>query len=63
MLQLSLDGKRLYATNSLFSTWDNVFYPELKKDGSWLVQILTEEKKGMIWTTDVTRMTQIRARG
>ena len=22
MLQLSLDGKRLYVTNSLFSTWD-----------------------------------------
>jgi len=25
MLQLSLDGKRLYVTNSLFSTWDNQF--------------------------------------
>ena len=28
MLQLSLDGKRLYVTNSLFSTWDNQFYPQ-----------------------------------
>ena len=27
MLQLSLDGKRLYVTNSLYSTWDNQFYP------------------------------------
>ena len=28
MLQLSLDGRRLYVTNSLYSTWDNQFYPE-----------------------------------
>ena len=27
MLQLSLDGRRLYVTNSLYSTWDNQFYP------------------------------------
>jgi selenium-binding protein 1 len=30
MLQLSLDGRRLYATNSLYSTWDNQFYPGLE---------------------------------
>jgi selenium-binding protein 1 len=39
MLQLSLDGKRLYVTNSLFSSWDNQFYPELAKSGSYLLQI------------------------
>lgn len=27
--QLSLDGKRLYVTNSLFSPWDKQFYPDL----------------------------------
>ena len=27
MLQLSLDGRRLYVSNSLYSTWDNQFYP------------------------------------
>ena len=27
MLQLSYDGRRLYVTNSLYSTWDNQFYP------------------------------------
>ena len=27
MLQLSFDGRRLYVTNSLCSTWDNQFYP------------------------------------
>ena len=31
MLQLSLDGKRLYSTTSLYSVWDKQFYPELVK--------------------------------
>jgi selenium-binding protein 1 len=30
MLQLSLDGRRLYVTNSLYSSWDNQFYPSLE---------------------------------
>ena len=30
MLQLSYDGRRLYVTNSLFSTWDNQFYSGLR---------------------------------
>jgi len=38
MLQLSLDGKRLYVTNSLYSSWDNQFYPPMSK-GSSLMQI------------------------
>uniref|UniRef100_A0A915M3U2 Methanethiol oxidase n=1 Tax=Meloidogyne javanica TaxID=6303 RepID=A0A915M3U2_MELJA len=29
MLQLSLDGRRLYVTNSLYSVWDKQFYPKL----------------------------------
>ena len=33
MIQLSLDGKRLYVTDSLFSTWDNQFYPVMKDAG------------------------------
>jgi selenium-binding protein 1 len=36
MLQLSFDGRRLYVTNSLYSTWDNQFYPELR---SWLLKV------------------------
>ena len=39
MLQLSLDGKRLYVTNSLLSSWDNEFYPDMAKAGSSIVQI------------------------
>ena len=39
MIQLSLDGKRLYCTNSLFSTWDNQFYPDMKEMGSCMVMV------------------------
>jgi methanethiol oxidase len=28
MLEISRDGKRVYWTNSLYSTWDNQFYPD-----------------------------------
>ncbi|EFN58621.1 hypothetical protein CHLNCDRAFT_140840 [Chlorella variabilis] len=31
MIQLSLDGRRLYVTNSLFSPWDHQFYPDMPK--------------------------------
>lgn len=30
-LQLSLDGKRLYVTNSFYSTWDRQFYTSVVK--------------------------------
>jgi selenium-binding protein 1 len=36
MIQLSFDGRRLYVTNSLYSTWDNQFYPGLR---SWLLKV------------------------
>jgi selenium-binding protein 1 len=44
MLQLSLDGRRLYVTNSLYSTWDNQFYPELR---SWLLRVNCNPEGGM----------------
>jgi len=46
MIQLSLDGKRLYVTNSLFSVWDNKFYPDLSKKGSHMLQIDVDTEKG-----------------
>jgi selenium-binding protein 1 len=46
MLQLSLDGKRLYVTNSLFSTWDDQFYPELKDAGTVMLKINSDTEKG-----------------
>jgi selenium-binding protein 1 len=45
MLQLSLDGKRLYVTNSLYSSWDNQFYPDIAK-GSSLLQIDCDTEEG-----------------
>jgi len=46
MLQLSLDGKRLYVTTSLFSVWDNQFYPEMTKKGSFMLLIDVDTEKG-----------------
>ncbi|KAI3997766.1 hypothetical protein MKX01_007653 [Papaver californicum] len=46
MIQLSLDGKRLYVTNSLFSSWDKQFYPELMQKGSHMLQIDVDTEKG-----------------
>jgi methanethiol oxidase len=36
MLQLSYDGRRLYVTNSLLSSWDDQFYPGLR---SYLLKV------------------------
>jgi selenium-binding protein 1 len=44
MLQLSLDGRRLYVSNSLYSTWDNQFYPDLH---SWLLRVNCHPDGGM----------------
>jgi 56kDa selenium binding protein (SBP56) len=44
MLQLSYDARRLYVTNSLYSTWDNRFYPELR---FWLLRINCDPDGGM----------------
>ncbi|KAG7169116.1 Methanethiol oxidase-like, partial [Homarus americanus] len=46
MLQLSLDGKRLYVTDSLFSPWDKQFYPKLAKNGSLMLQIDVDVENG-----------------
>jgi selenium-binding protein 1 len=46
MIQLSLDGKRLYVTNSLFSKWDRQFYPEVIEKGSQMLQIDVDTEKG-----------------
>src|SRR5919199_1133022 len=44
MLQLSMDGRQLYVTNSLYSTWDNQFYPNLT---SWMLKIDCDPGGGM----------------
>ena len=46
MLQLSLDGHRLYVTTSLFSPWDKQFYPDMCKQGSMLLKIDVDHENG-----------------
>lgn len=46
MIQLSLDGKRLYVTTSLFSSWDEQFYPDLIKQGAQLLKIDVDPVNG-----------------
>jgi selenium-binding protein 1 len=52
MLQLSLDGKRLYVTNSLYSSWDNQFYPDMATKGSTLLQVDCDTKSGGLKLND-----------
>ncbi|KAL7636764.1 UNVERIFIED_CONTAM: hypothetical protein RMT77_012518 [Armadillidium vulgare] len=46
MLQLSLDGKRLYVTDSLYSHWDKQFYPDMVCKGSKLLRIDVDNENG-----------------
>ncbi|XP_013390785.1 selenium-binding protein 1-like isoform X2 [Lingula anatina] len=46
MIQLSLDGKRLYVTTSLYSGWDKQFYPDMVEHGSKMLQIDVDTEKG-----------------
>lgn len=52
MLQLSLDGKRLYVTDSLVSSWDNQFYPNIAKQGSLMLQVDANTEKGGLTLND-----------
>ena len=45
MIQLSYDGRRLYVSNSLYSTWDNQFYGQDLR--SWLMRINCDPNGGM----------------
>jgi selenium-binding protein 1 len=46
MLQLSLDGRRLYWTTSLFSTWDDQFYPAQGEEGSVMLKADVDPRRG-----------------
>ncbi|CAH2327470.1 methanethiol oxidase [Pelobates cultripes] len=46
MIQLSLDGKRLYVSTSLYSDWDKQFYPDMVKTGAVMLQIDVDTKHG-----------------
>ncbi len=46
MIQLSLDGKRLFVTSSLYSSWDDQFYPDIAKSGSYMLKIDCDSENG-----------------
>lgn len=52
MLQLSLDGKRLYASSSLFLPWDKQFYPEMVNHGGTIIQIDIDTVNGGMKVND-----------
>jgi ferredoxin len=41
-----LDGERLYWTDSLYSTWDDQFYPELAERGSVILKADVDPREG-----------------
>jgi selenium-binding protein 1 len=45
MVEISRDGKRVYVTNGLYSTWDDQFYPDLLE--GWMVRVDADPNGGM----------------
>jgi len=50
MVEISRDGKRVYWTNSLYSTWDNQFYPN--DEGGQMVMAHVGENGGLTLAED-----------
>jgi selenium-binding protein 1 len=48
MLQLSLDGERLYWTSSLYSSWDDQFFPEEAERGSVMLKADVDPRRGTL---------------
>lgn len=46
MMQLSLDGRRLYVTSSLYSPLDKHFYPDMIEHGSALLKLDIDIENG-----------------
>lgn len=67
MVEISRDGRRVYFTNSLYSSWDDQFYPE-KLDG-WMVKANANPDGGLEMDPDFfihfgqTRPHQVRLEG
>ena len=45
MVEISRDGRRVYVTNSLYSSWDEVFYPD--GVGSWMAKLDADVSGGL----------------
>jgi selenium-binding protein 1 len=44
MVEISRDGKRVYFTNSLYASWDEVFYPT--GVGAWMAKVDADTDDG-----------------
>ena len=44
MIEISRDGRRVYATNSLYASWDDIFYPD--GVGAWMACIDADTDSG-----------------
>ena len=44
MVEISRDGRRVYVTNSLYASWDAVFYPD--GVGSWMAKLDADVASG-----------------
>jgi len=44
MVEISRDGRRVYVTNSLYASWDEVFYPE--GVGAWMAKLDADVSAG-----------------
>ena len=66
MVEISRDGRRVYVTNSLYSSWDDVFYPGLT---GWMVKMNAGPNGGLELDPDFfvdfgeTRAHQVRLEG
>jgi selenium-binding protein 1 len=46
MVEISRDGRRVYFTNSLYASWDEVFYPD--GVGAWMARLDADVERGGI---------------
>jgi methanethiol oxidase len=44
MVEVSRDGRRVYITNSLYASWDDIFYPD--GVGAWMARIDADTDSG-----------------
>jgi selenium-binding protein 1 len=44
MVEVSRDGRRVYFTNSLYASWDDVFYPD--GVGAWMARVAADTETG-----------------
>jgi selenium-binding protein 1 len=49
MVEVSRDGRRIYFTNSLYSSWDDQFYPDMR---GWMVRVEANPTGGMAFDAD-----------